>query len=179
MCISICMHCICMSDLLKYLLILLIHSPFPHFTNFQIFGHLDEKVIHLILQTPLILLGNVPQPKRPGIKPKLKNSLAAFLFHHLPPPLPPPLHHFHPRSAFVDSCPKWVCACACVCVLFYCNIFPFFNSLLTFFAFKCRAVFIVFALYSFSQLGSGSCPGRGGDLPLCYSLLAHGRETDK
>lgn len=70
------------------------------------------------------LLGNAPQPQPPHRHQTWsENSRAAFLLHHLPPPPPtpppfPPLHHFHPRSAFVDSCPKWVCA-VCVCLSFY------------------------------------------------------------
>lgn len=60
------------------------------------------------------LLGNVPQLRACRHQTWSENIWAAFLLHHLPPPPPPhlpfPPLHSHPRSAFVDSCPEWVCA---------------------------------------------------------------------
>lgn len=49
-------------------------SAFQHFVNFLTV----RSFIYLILQTHSCLLGNVPQPKRPGIKPDLKTVEQPF-----------------------------------------------------------------------------------------------------
>lgn len=134
-------------------LILWIQPASRHFANCLTYSssviYITKSAIHAsdAADSPW-LLGNVPQPERPSIEPDLK---AAFLLHHLPPPPPPPLpptpplYHFHPRSAFVDSCPKWVCVWARVCVPFYYDIPPpsflcFFPSADPFDIFCCKCV---------------------------------------
>lgn len=79
----------------------------------------------------------------------------------------PPLHHFHPRSAFVDSCPERECA---VCVRL-CAILLHFHIFLTGFwiggvGFACC-----------TGSATGELP-RAGEVLLYYSFLADANESN-
>lgn len=100
-------------------------NPVMHFN----FRHVVS-CLHLLLcallkkkktQTPPIV-GNAQQFECLGIRPGCESNLF-FLITCL---LSPPLYHFHPRSAFMDSCPEWVGFRECVCGPFCCDISPIF-----------------------------------------------------
>lgn len=82
---------------------------FWQLTDLFIFGRLHDKqpTVHSsdTADSPC-LLGNVPQPQRPGIRPDLKTaSRAAFLLlHHLPPPPPPPFPSSSPLPPTLSFC---------------------------------------------------------------------------
>ncbi len=120
------------------------------------------------------LLGNMPQPKRPGIKPDLKTAEQPF----------------------------FLITCLLLLLLFFLLFTTSTHAqlLLTLVLSECVLVrvfvchFIIFppilhslwnirlntrcSIHSFFQAGSGSCPGRGGDLLLCYILLAEQKQTN-
>lgn len=104
-----------------------IHSTFRQFAIFWLYLSLFFYMIKSTSHSSdtagsASLLGNVPQLRACRHQTWSENIWAAFLLHHLPPPPPPhlpfPPLHSHPRSAFVDSCPEWVCA-VCLCAILF------------------------------------------------------------
>lgn len=149
-------------------------KPSKHFTIFLTNSSLTAPGAHSVNAHGLcvVLCVRAAAYNSTRIKPNLETFeqrfffITCYLFLLLLLPLLllfPPLHHFHPRSAFVDSCPERACA---VCTRF-CVVLLHFHTFLTGFF-----VFVLF-LFACSARSMVRWPGRchGQKSCRCFRVL--------